>query len=141
MKDNSQFFRDTVERILVDTISVNDIFASVDWRMPAALFDALRDNCIATMMAGESMGGIGANMAEAMTIMRAAGAAAAPGPLAKTLLDHALLAMGGVVADGEPLSLCFMRDSVDIGAPITAHNVPWARQQAMSCGSHEHIGR
>src|SRR3546814_11108597 len=95
MSDNRDFFRDTVERILADTLAPADIEAAEERNIPAKLYGALAENGITMMLVPEDKGGIGASLSEALVILRAAGEAAAPGPLLDTMLGQSLLARAG----------------------------------------------
>ncbi|HUD93996.1 acyl-CoA dehydrogenase family protein [Sphingobium sp.] len=108
MSENRSFFKDTVERILTDTLDKTDIDAAEERRLPAGLYDALIENGITLMLVSEEQGGIGASVADAAVILRAAGAAAAPGPLLETMLGQALLAQAGLDPADGLLSLAFV---------------------------------
>ncbi len=128
MSDNLEFFRETAERILSDTVGTADILAAADRQLPTRMFDALRDNGILAMLAPESAGGIGATLAEAMAILRAAGDAAAPGPLLETMLAHALLGAAGREAPGEPVSMVLLPAGLPQGDAASTYIAPWAGQ-------------
>jgi len=95
MSENSTFFRDTVERILADTLTQNDIEAAEQRRLPTALYAALVENGITALLVPEDAGGVGAELGDAVAIARALGAAAAPGPVVETLVAQWLLADAG----------------------------------------------
>jgi acyl-CoA dehydrogenase len=131
MSENRGFFRDTVERILANTLDKADIDAAEDRVLPTALCDALVENGITLMLVPEGRGGIGADVGDAAIVLRAAGDAAAPGPLLETMLGQMLLAAAGLdLADGL-LSVVFV-DRLDVpgeGAWTDAaiHDVPWSQ--------------
>ena len=108
MSENRSFFKDTVERILTDTLDKTDIDAAEERRLPTALYDALVENGITLMLVPEEQGGIGASVADAAVILRAAGEAAAPGPLLETMLGQMLLAQAGLDPLDGLLSLAFV---------------------------------
>lgn len=126
MSDNREFFRDTVERILDDTVTSGIIEAAEDRQPPQALIAALRDNGILSMLAPEAQGGIDATLAEAVTIVRAAGAAAAPGPLLETLLGQSLMGRAKMMADGAPVSLVLLPKGMARDGIATLFDVPWS---------------
>jgi acyl-CoA dehydrogenase len=64
-------------------------------RWPAELWAAIEAAGLPDVLVPEADGGIGASLAEAVAILRAAGAAAAPVPLAETTLARCLLAKPG----------------------------------------------
>lgn len=110
MNDNRIFFRDTVERIVADTLTKADIDAAEDRRLPSALYEALAANGILSMLVPEEQGGVGASFGDAGAILRAAGAAAAPGPMLETILGRFLLGKAGLnVVDGL-VSVAFVDD-------------------------------
>lgn len=130
MSDNREIFRDTVERILADTLTQADIEAAEQRILPADLFGALEENGITTMLAAEDKGGIGASLSEAMTILRATGSAAAPGPILETLLGQSLLAQAGLTLPNGPITLAFTDSDIPPGetcwaTPPAFHDVPW----------------
>lgn len=132
MNENRIFFRDTVERILADTLDKPDIDAAENGVLPARLFDALVENGITLMLVPEDQGGIGASIGDAAAILRAAGEAAAPGPLLETMLGQLLLARAGFTPADGLVSLVFV-DDVDLPAQgasawqgAALHGVPWS---------------
>lgn len=132
MSENRTFFKDTVERILADTLDKNDIDAAEERRLPASLYDALIENGITMMLMPEDQGGIGASVADAAVILRAAGEAAAPGPLLETMLGQTLLAQAGLDPVDGLLSLIFVDGLAVPGEGATQwtdaaiHDVPWS---------------
>jgi len=131
MSEHRAFFRETVERILADTLDKADIDAAEQRQLPSRLYEELTGNGITLMLVPEERGGIGASVADAAAILRAAGEAAAPGPLLETMLGQQLLARAGLdLADGL-ISLVFVEDTPVpepgatewIGAEL--HDVPW----------------
>lgn len=112
MSENSAFFRDTLERILADTLTHSDIEAAEERRLPATLYTALVDNGITAMLVPEDAGGVGADLTDAIGIARALGAAAAPGPAVETMIARWLLAQSGHTMVEGLVSLAFAaRDS------------------------------
>lgn len=133
MSDNADLFRDTAERILADTLTHADVEAVETRQIPSTLYDALYENGITTMLVPEAKGGIGASLPEALTIVRAAGVAAAPGPLLETMLGQSLLAKAGLEPTGGLIALAFADEPEKAPAPGAAqwdappvfHDVPW----------------
>jgi acyl-CoA dehydrogenase len=132
MSEIAAFFRDTAERVLGDTVSDRDINAAEERVLPAALFRSFEETGVLSMLADEDHGGVGASLADAVTILRVAGAAAAPGPLLETLLGRDLLARAGTPAPEGALTLAFADGEVAPkpgetvwSAPSTFHDVPW----------------
>jgi len=131
MSEHRIFFRETVERILADALDKADIDAAEERVLPAGLYDALSENGIPLMLVPEDKGGIGATVADAAAILRAAGEAAAPGPILDTMLGQQLLAGSGLELASGLISLVFV-DGLDVPEPgaehwrdATIHAVPW----------------
>ena len=131
MNENRAFFRDTVERILSDTLDKSHIDAAENGELPDALYGALVENGITLMLVPEDQGGIGASLGDAAVILRAAGEAAAPGPLLETMLGQALLASAGLEPADGLVTLAFVDEfeAPDVGASTWAnaavHDIPW----------------
>ena len=111
MSENRAFFRDTVERILADRLTPNDIEATEERRLPAALCSALIDNGIMMMLVSEDVGGVGADLGDAVAISRCLGAAAAPGPIIETLVAQWLINAAGRAPVEGLVSLGFAKDN------------------------------
>jgi acyl-CoA dehydrogenase len=110
MSENRAFFRDTVDRILADTLTQKDIEATERRQLPAGLCAALIENGIMMMLVSQEAGGVGADLGDAVAIVRALGAAAAPGPLVETLVAQWLLAEAGKAPVDGLVSLAFDRE-------------------------------
>jgi len=110
---------ETVERILADTVTPAVIAAAEQRELPARMFATLEENGVFDLLVPQAAGGVGATLSEALQVMRAFGAAAAPGPLLETLLGRALLAEAGLQAGRGPLALAFADD------PQALWRVPW----------------
>ncbi len=134
MSENRSFFRDTVERILTDTVDKSDIDAAEEGRvLPAALHEALTQNGITLMLVPEDQGGIGATIGDTAEMLRLIGDAAAPGPILETILGQKLLGEAGLEVTEGLLSLVFVDDGPDMQLDAThwrhaaVHDVPWAQ--------------
>lgn len=130
MSEHRTFFRSSVERILADTLTKSHIDAAEEAILPAALYDALTENGITLMLVPEEAGGIGASLGDACAIMRAAGEAAAPGPLLETMLGQFLLSQAGLEPASGLLSLVFIDGVVELSGGIwedaALNEVPWS---------------
>src|SRR5207244_2013724 len=131
MSENRSFFKDTLERILADTLDKADIDAAEDRCLPADLYPALIDNGITLALVPEDQGGIGASIGDAAVLMRAAGGAAAPGPLLDTMLGQMLLGRAGFELSDGLVALTFT-DGADFPAASETiwndahlHDVAW----------------
>jgi len=72
------------------------------------------------MLVPEDKGGIGADLGDAFAILRAMGAAAAPGPIVETMLGNKLLADAGLEPVSGLIALAFASDGA-----MVLHDVPW----------------
>lgn len=120
MSENRIFFRETAERILADTLDQNAIDATERRVVPTALYAALAENGVLQMLVPEDQGGIGADIGDAVAILRAMGAAAAPGPILETMLGNALLASAGLKPVRGLIALAFADNDA-----TTLHDVQW----------------
>ena len=132
MSETQAFFRETAERVLADSVSERDAEAVESRKLPEALFAALEETGILTMIAPADVGGVDASLADTAAILQAAGAAAAPGPLLETLLGRSLLARSGAEAAAGPLTLVFWPEADGPlpgdrlwPQPPVLHDVPW----------------
>ena len=123
MSEHRAFFRETVERILADTLDQNAIEACAHRRFPTALHTALAENGIPLVLVPEAAGGVGGDVGDALAVMRAAGAAAAPGPILEGIVANALLACAGAPLALGPVALTFAET---VEGPF--HDVPWGGQ-------------
>jgi acyl-CoA dehydrogenase len=120
MSENRAFFRETVERIVADTLDQNAIEATERRALPGALCAALAENGVTHMLVAEEKGGIGADVGDAVAILRTMGAAAAPGPIVETLLGNKLLADADLDPVEGLIALAFAEDGA-----TTLHHLPW----------------
>jgi acyl-CoA dehydrogenase len=117
---------------MADALSVADIEAAERRVLPAALFSTLTETGITAMLTPEDQGGVDASLADAVDMLRVAGAAAAPGPLLETLLGRSVLARAGLEAPEGAVTLAFLPDAegprpgerVWAGPPVL-YDVPW----------------
>lgn len=120
MSDNGAFFRETVERIVADTMTPQHIEACERRELPVALYDTLAENGVLLMLVPEDAGGIGATLGDAVAVLRALGAAAAPGPVLETMLGNALRVQAGLAPAEGLVALVFADDEA-----TSLHDVPW----------------
>ena len=123
---------DTAHRILSDLCPpdvVNDAEKGI-W--PAELWRALEEGGLTLAWLDDRLGGAGAEIADGFDVLKAAGAHAAPVPLAETLMAAWLLGRAGLEAPPGPMTLA----PVDAGTALervgggvrgTARGVPFAR--------------
>jgi acyl-CoA dehydrogenase len=96
---------DTASRIFADLCEPNTINAAEEGTWPAALWDALEESGLPLTWVPDTLGGAGAEIIDGFAVMRVAGRAAAPVPLAETLLAGWLLAQGGIAAPAGAMTL------------------------------------
>jgi acyl-CoA dehydrogenase len=103
---------------------------------PAALWSAVEEAELHRALVPEEAGGFGVAVADALSLLKVAGAHALPLPLAETMLASWLLAGAGMEIPGGPLTIGPVRDNEnttltqsDGGWLVTGTltRVPWAR--------------
>src|SRR5258708_959190 len=77
---------DTATRIFADLCEPRTINAAEEGTWPQALWDALEESGLTLTWVPDTLGGAGADIIDGFAVLRAAGRAAAPVPLAETLL-------------------------------------------------------
>jgi len=98
-----ELLRDTVERLLAEHGTPERVAAGADW--DAVTWHALESTGLTLVGTPEELGGSGGELRWAADIAVAAGAAAAPVPLAETLAAGLLLARAGLAVPAGPLTL------------------------------------
>lgn len=117
-----QVLHDTVARMLADCAD-----------RPEALWQALEDNGIPLAWVPESAGGFGLPFADGFEIIRLAGRAAAPVPLAETLMATWLLSAAGVAPPPGPLTVTLGGKVRDRRVRGRFRAVPFAGSAAVAC--------
>jgi acyl-CoA dehydrogenase len=117
---------------------------------PAALWAAVEEAGLHRALVPEAAGGFGVTVADALSLLKVAGAHALPLPLAETMLASWLLAGAGLeipdgpltagpVRDGESVTLTAAGAGWHVSGTIT--RVPWARDVERMVVLAEHDGR
>jgi len=96
---------DTATRIFADLCEPATINAAEEGKWPAELWDALEESGLPLTWVPDTLGGAGAEMTDGFAVLRAAGRAAAPVPIAETLLAGWLLAQGQIEAPSGPMTI------------------------------------
>ena len=96
---------DTATRIFADLCEPSTINAAEEGTWPQALWQALEESGLTLTWVPDDLGGAGAEMIDGFAVLRAAGRAAAPVPLAETLLAGWLLAQAKVTAPAGPMTI------------------------------------
>ncbi len=105
MSDTDNIIFDTASRIFADLSTPEAINAAEDGQWPAALWQAIEESGLTQTWVPEAYGGVGASMLDGFAVIKAAGAAALPVPLAETLMAGWLLAKGGLQVPGVPMTI------------------------------------
>ena len=136
MNELRDILHDSVTRLFDDGVTREVLVDAETGNWPAALWDALEENGLTRPLTPESEGGVGARWADAFVILRAAGRAAAPVPLAETIVGAWLANRAGLdvpvgplavasTAQAPSLSLDRKEDGWRLSGIMTA--VPWGR--------------
>ncbi|MDB6107508.1 MAG: hypothetical protein JWO52_7507 [Gammaproteobacteria bacterium] len=128
--DDAAIFSDAVQRILTDTVTALAIENAAQRKFPTALFDALAQSGVTSMLVPEHQGGTGAGISAAVAVMRAIGAAAAPGPIVETIIANVFLAKARLPAFERPIALAFAAETESLrgsanSSPLTLRDVLW----------------
>ena len=100
-----ELIADTAARIFRDHCQSDLIAAAEAGVWPAELWQTLEENGLTRAAVSEEMGGAGGNVGDAMTLLRQAGQAAVPLPLAESFLAGWLLEGVGLEVPGGPLTV------------------------------------
>jgi acyl-CoA dehydrogenase len=96
---------DTATRIFADLCEPATVNAAEEGTWPTALWDALEESGLTLTWVPDTLGGAGAELLDGFAVLRAAGRANAPVPLAETLMAGWLLAQAGIEAPAGPLTI------------------------------------
>jgi acyl-CoA dehydrogenase len=124
---------DTASRIFADLCEPNTVNAAEEGKWPAELWDALEESGLPLTWVPDTLGGAGADIIDGFAVMRVAGRANAPVPLAETLLAGWLLAQGGIAVPPGPMTIAPVHEdgNLRLGADGRlrgrARHVPHAR--------------
>lgn len=97
MTDTDNIIFDTATRIFEDLSTAEVINAAEEGQWPQALWQAIEDSGLTLTWVPEDFGGVGASMLDGFAVIKAAGAAALPVPLAETLFAGWLLGKAGLM--------------------------------------------
>ena len=96
---------DTATRIFADLCEPATVNAAEEGTWPTALWDALEESGLTLTWVPDTLGGAGAELLDGFAVLRAAGRANAPVPLAETLMAGWLLAQAGIEAPAGPMTI------------------------------------
>lgn len=128
MTDSDNIIFDTASRIFNDLSTPEVINAAEQGEWPTALWQAISESGLPLTWVPEENGGVGASMLDGFAVIKAAGAAALPVPLAETLLAGWILAQAGLQVSGEAATVA-MGDLIFADGAVsgTVQAVPGAR--------------
>ena len=109
MSENRQILVDAATRLFADHVDRSLLEQAEAGTWPAALWTALQENGLTLASVPEAQGGTGGSPLDELAVLRAAGRAAAPVPLAETMLAGWLLAGAGLKVPFGPLSVAPVR--------------------------------
>ncbi|MBQ0720910.1 MAG: acyl-CoA/acyl-ACP dehydrogenase [Gammaproteobacteria bacterium] len=128
MTDSDNIIFDTASRILDDLSTAETINAAEEGVWPEALWQAISESGLTLTWVPEENGGAGASMLDGFAVIKAAGGAAAPIPLAETLFAGWLLTQVNLQVSGEAATVALGELSLSDGKLSgTALGVPYAR--------------
>jgi len=128
MTDSDNIIFDTASRIFDDLSTAEVINDAEAGTWPEALWQAISESGLSLTWVPEDNGGIGATMLDGFAVLKAAGGAALPVPLAETLFAGWLLAQGGLQVSGETATVAVGELSLADGKLSgSAQGVPYAR--------------
>ncbi|MBF5094160.1 acyl-CoA dehydrogenase [Azospirillum sp. INR13] len=147
--DTSRILVDTAQRFFADRITPEALHRADAGEWLADVWAAADDLGLPLALVPEEAGGFGVDMVDALGLIRIAGAAAAPLPLAETMLASWLLAKAGLELIAGPASVApvLADDRLELtregrGWRLTgsAQRVPWGRVAAGIAVMAEHDG-
>ena len=105
MSETGKIIFDTASRIFDDLSTAEVINAAENGEWPEALWQAIVESGLTLTWIPEDAGGVGADMADGFAVLKAAGGAALPVPLAETMMAGWLLAKADLPVETEPMSV------------------------------------
>ena len=134
-----ELLRQTVEDLLAEHCTPARVAAAAagsGW--DAGLWRALEETGLTLAGSPEEAGGSGGDLRAAADIAVAAGAAAAPVPLAETLAAGMLLARAGLAIPAGPLTVAVAGPGARLGSGVSLRRVPYGRlATTVAAGSGE----
>ncbi len=128
MSETDNVILDTATRIFADLSTQEVVNAAEKGEWPAALWQAIEESGLHLTWVPEASGGVGADLFDGFAVLKAAGAAGLPVPLAETLLAGWLLGRAGLEVPSGPLTVARGRHQLAAGLVSgTALAVPHAR--------------
>jgi len=142
MTDSDNIIFDTASRIFDDLSTAEVINEAEEGTWPEALWQAISESGLNLTWVPEDKGGIGATVLDGFAVIKAAGGAAVPVPLAETLFAGWLLAQAGLQVNGETATVVVGDLSLADGKLSgSAQGVPYARNAAQLVALVETAGK
>ena len=152
MSETGAMLDETARRVFGGLTGPAALRAAEQESSPASAWSVLAEAGLERALLPEEAGGYGVPMADALRLLRVAGAHALPLPLAETMLGGWLLAGAGIgvpegmlsvapVTVSEALSLTLSRDGNGWRVSGTASRVPWGRDVAHVVAIATHQGQ
>jgi acyl-CoA dehydrogenase len=138
---------DTADRLFADHVTPQVLAAAERGEWPAAAWQAIEDTGLHRALLPESAGGFGLPVADALGLLRIAGAHALPLPLAETMVSTWLLGGAGLEIPDGPLtvsadpSLALRRERGGWHLSGRAASAAWARNATALAVVAEHEGQ
>lgn len=136
MSDSDSLVAETATRIFSDLADPQTLVAAKDQSWQAPLWSALEEAGLTLAWVPDDLGGAGASLSDGFAVIRAAGRAAAPVPIAETLLAGWLLAQSRIPSPAGMMTMAPMRPrdqiALDAGGTLTgrARGIAFARDAA-----------
>ena len=130
----------TATRIFADLCEPQTINSAEEGTWPQALWEALEESGLPLTWVPDELGGAGADMLDGFAVLRVAGRAAAPVPLAETLLAGWLLTQAKIAVPSGPMTIAPVYEDGHIeleGDTLRgrARHVPYARNAQHIAGT------
>jgi acyl-CoA dehydrogenase len=129
--ETARLLQDTANRLFSEHFDPRALAAAERGHFHQAAWEAVAEAGLPRALLSEAEGGYGINLADALLLLRVAGAHAVPLPIAETMLAAWLLAGAGLPVPDGPLSIAtgptLERSGSFWHLAGTAHAVPWGR--------------
>ncbi len=111
MSELKDILQESVARLFGDMVTREVLADAESGTWPDALWSGLEENGLTNPLSAEELGGVGASWDETFVILKTAGHAAAPVPLAETIVANWLAGGAGLDLPGGPMTLADTTDA------------------------------
>jgi alkylation response protein AidB-like acyl-CoA dehydrogenase len=141
MNEEQQLIVETAKRIFADQCDKLVVDAAEAGEFPSALWNTLEQTGLTLAGVDETAGGSGGSFADALLLIREAGAAAAPIPLAEHLIAASLLAAAKTTLPKGMMTLAIVESGKveKVRFTETAEWVLWVQEEAIVLVSNRDI--